>query len=204
MNLHESGEVLTKGQELEEASRAVIMLHGRGTKAHSILELSTELPEAAYLAPQANKGTWYPRPFMEPRENNQPYLDSALEKVGYVLDKALEYLPEEKVVFLGFSQGACLASEFVVRNPQRYGGLVAFSGGLIGEELPEYQGDLESMPVFLGCSENDPHIPLSRVEETVDVFQDLDADVKKTIYEGSTHSVNEDEVEEARKIIGSL
>lgn len=201
MSVHEDQEILTTGQDLEEAERALIMIHGRGATAESILRLSEDLPQAAYLAPQAAKRTWYPRGFMEPREKNQPHLDSALEKVDSIVRKAEQFMPKEKIIILGFSQGACLTSEYAAKNPEKYGGLLVFSGGLIGEEVNDFEGDLDKTPVFVGCSENDPHIPLERVEQTEEVFKQLNADVKKTIYEGNQHTINKDEIREAKKII---
>lgn len=201
MSIHEDQKVMTAGKDLEEAERAVIMIHGRGASAGSVLRLSENLPEAAYLAPQAAKRTWYPHSFMEPREKNQPHLDSALEKVDSTIKKVKEFLPKEKIVLLGFSQGACLTSEYAAKNPESYRGLIIFSGGLIGEKIGDFEGDLENTPVFIGCSEKDPHIPLERVNQTEEVFTDLNAGVKKTIYEGSQHTINQDEISEARKII---
>lgn len=204
MNIHEDQEVLTAGQNLENAERAIIMIHGRGATAGSVLSLAEDLPEAAYLAPQAAKHTWYPRGFMETREKNQPHLDSALDKIYSIVEKVKQFVPKKKIVFLGFSQGACLSSEYIAQNPERHGGLLVFSGGLIGNRIESFEGDLERTPIFMGCSENDPHIPLERVEQTEEVFNDLNAEVKKTIYEGSHHTINQDEINEAQKIIESV
>lgn len=201
MSIHEDQKVMTSGKDLEDAERAVIMIHGRGASAGSVLRLSENLPEAAYLAPQAAKRTWYPHSFMETKEKNQPHLDSALEKIESIVEKVEQFLPREKIVLLGFSQGACLTSEYAAQNPEKYGGLIIFSGGLIGEEIGEFSGDLEETQVFIGCSENDPHIPLERVGHTEKVFTDLNADVKKMIYEGNQHTINQDKISEASKII---
>lgn len=200
--IHDEQKVLTKGLSLEDADRAVVMLHGRGASAQSMLQLVDDLPEAAYLAPQASRRTWYPHSFLEPREKNQPHLDSALRKVEDTVEKASRLVGLENVVLLGFSQGACLASEYAASNPGRYGGVVLFSGGLIGDQLPEYTGDMEGTPVFIGCAEDDPHIPFSRVDETVEVFKDLDAEiVEKYVLEGSHHGIVEYELEKASEII---
>lgn len=201
MNPHKGQTVLRSGQGLENAEKAVVLIHGRGATASSILQLSEALPEAAYLAPQASGRTWYPESFMELRKENQPHLDSALEKVGSVVEEVEKHLPREKIILLGFSQGACLASEFVARNPERYGGLLAFSGGLIGEEVSEFSGDMDGTPVFLGCSENDPHIPLERVNATEKVFKDLNAEVEKYIFEGSHHGIVDHEMERAAEMV---
>lgn len=202
MSVHREQEVLTS-KDIEEAEKAVILLHGRGATAASMLRLKENLPEAAYYAPQAANRTWYPESFMNPVENNQPHLDSALEKVDRIIEEVTEHVPQEKVFLLGFSQGACLASEYAATNPGRYGGVIVFSGGVIGQVLEEYTGDMEETPVFLGCSEKDPHIPLKRVEETEETFEDLDADVEKYIFEGSHHGIVDYEFETAREIIES-
>lgn len=201
MSVHEDQKVMTSGKNLEDADRAVIMIHGRGASAGSVLRLSDNLPDAAYLAPQAANRTWYPQSFIEPKSDNQPNLDSALEKVGSVIEKVNKFLPREKIVLLGFSQGACLTSEYAASNPEKYGGLIIFSGGLIGDQIGEFEGDLDQTNTFIGCSENDPHIPLERVEKTEEVFENLNADVKKSIYEGSQHTINQDEIREATEII---
>lgn len=200
-DIHADGEVLEAGKDLEEADRAVIMLHGRGATAHSIIQLQRQLPEAAYLAPQAANREWYPRSFMEPREKNQPHLDSALRKVDEIVEKTAESVGKDNVFLLGFSQGACLASEYMASNSEKYGGLFALSGGLIGDEVREFSGNLEETPVFLGCAEKDPHIPLERVEESVEVFKSLNGDVEQYIFGGSQHGVVDYEVEIMNKHI---
>lgn len=200
--IHEDQPVQTSGLELAEAEKAVIMLHGRGASAGGMIRLSEELPEAAYLAPQASRRTWYPHSFLEPREKNQPHLDSALRKVDSLMEKAADQVGKENVFLLGFSQGACLASEYVASNPERYGGVILFSGGLIGEEIGKFSGNLEETPVFIGCSDDDPHIPLERVNSTEQVFQELNGEVEKYIMEGSHHGIVDYEVEKASEIIG--
>lgn len=201
MRVHGDQPVRRSGQELGEADRAVIMLHGRGATAESILQLSDQLPDAAYIAPQAAEREWYPRSFLEPREKNQPHLNSALEKVDSLVEEAAKELGRENVYLHGFSQGACLASEYAASHPGRYGGLIVLSGGLIGETVQEFDGDLEGTPVFVGCSDSDPHIPLERVEKTVEVFELLNADVEKYIIEGSHHGIVEYEVEKVREML---
>jgi phospholipase/carboxylesterase len=201
MRVHGDQPVRRSGQELGEADRAVIMLHGRGATAESILQLSDQLPDAAYIAPQAAEREWYPRSFLEPREKNQPHLNSALEKVDSLVEEAAKELGRENVYLHGFSQGACLASEYAASHPGRYGGLIVLSGGLIGETVQEFDGDLEGTPVFVGCSDSDPHIPLERVEKTVEVFELLNADVEKYIMEGSHHGIVEYEVEKVREML---
>lgn len=196
----------TAGAPLSAADAAVLALHGRGATAGGILQLvdQLDLDDVAAMAPHATGNTWYPESFMAPIERNEPWLSAALEVVGETVDTICEAgIPEDHTVLLGFSQGGCLAAEFAARNPRRYGGIVVFSGGLIGPPgTPrEYNGSLHGTPVFLGCSDRDPHIPLDRVHETADVLEGLDAAVTERIYEGMAHTVNEDELVEARRII---
>lgn len=200
--IHEDQKVLAKGLDLKEAEKAVIMIHGRGATAQSILNMADELPEAAYLAPQASRRTWYPHNFLEPREKNQPHLDSALRKIDDLVETASDYVGLENVYLLGFSQGACLASEYAASNPEKYGGVILFSGGLIGDEIGEFNGDMERTPVFIGCAEDDPHIPFSRVDETEEVFQDLNAEIiEKYVLDGSHHGIVDHELKKASEII---
>lgn len=201
--------VLTAGAPLAEASGAVVLIHGRGATAESILSLAQPLdrPAFAYLAPQAAGYQWYPQGFMAPIEANEPYLTSALETVAEVLRHLEEAgVPLERVVLAGFSQGACLASEYVARNARRYGGLAALSGGLIGPAgTPrDYPGSLGGTPAFLGCSDRDPHIPLERVQETTRVLSGLGARVTERIYPGMGHTVNEDEIDAVRAILDEV
>ncbi|MFD1644293.1 alpha/beta hydrolase [Haloarchaeobius litoreus] len=205
---HADAQVLTTGASLDEARVAVVALHGRGAMARSVLGLATELDvsDVAWLGPQAAGNTWYPYSFMADTANNEPHLSSALELVDETVERAVDAgIPRERVVLLGFSQGACLASEYVARNASRFGGLVAFSGGLIGPEgTPrEYDGHLDGTPVYLGCDANDPHIPKERVHETRDVLSDLGADVTEQIFEGMGHTIIPEEVEGARDVLVS-
>ena len=209
-NIHHSQPVLTAGATLENAKVAMILVHGRGASAESILELAAEFdqPEFAFLAPQAAGGTWYPNPFMTPIAGNEPYLSSALQKVGDVLAQVeAAGIPPETTILLGFSQGACLASEFAARNARRYGGVVALSGGLIGPpgtDFSRYEGSLDGTPVFLGCSDVDFHIPLERVQETTAAIQNLGGDVTERIYPNMGHTVNMDEIEFVRGMTAEL
>lgn len=199
--MHENQPVKTAGKTLENAEKAVIMIHGRGATAESILGLKDQLPNAAFLAPQAANRTWYPKSFLEPREENQPHLDSALDKINSIVEKASSAVGKENVYLLGFSQGACLVSEYAASKPERYGGVFALSGGLIGEELREYTGNLEKMPVFIGCDSNDPHIPLERVKATSKVFEKLNADIDERIYDSLGHGINQDEIDAINNMI---
>jgi len=201
--------LLTAGVPLQEAQATMILVHGRGATAASILMLAEELDRDgfAYLAPQAPGQTWYPYSFLAPLEQNQPHLDAALATLENVLAQvAAAGVPAERIIFLGFSQGACLASEFVARHARRYGGLVALSGGLIGPPgTPRvYPGDLAGTPVFLGCRDVDPHIPAWRVEESAAVLEQLGAAVTMRLYPGMGHSVNEDEINFVRQMMETL
>ncbi|WP_132059818.1 alpha/beta hydrolase [Halorussus amylolyticus] len=206
---HQNQSLATAGADPEDATAGVVMVHGRGASAQSILGMAREfgVDDVAYVAPQAQRGTWYPNSFMAPIPSNEPHLTSALEAVGDAISTLSNAgIPEDRILLLGFSQGACLSSEFVARNARRYGGLAAFSGGLIGPEgTPrDYDGSLDGTPVFLGCSDRDPHIPVERVHETADVFEAMDADVTERIYEGMGHTVNEDEIEFVADLLADL
>ena len=171
-------ELYTAGKPLDEAQAAMILMHGRGASATSILRLAEELyhPGFAYLAPQAPDHSWYPQPFLAPLEQNEPALSAALDAVAAVLDQVIEAgIPAENVILAGFSQGACLASEFAARHAQRFGGLFVFSGGLIGPPgTPrDYAGLLARTPVLIGCGDADPHIPVERIDETAAVLARL-------------------------------
>lgn len=217
-NYHGEQPIALSGSPLESADAVVILLHGRGDSAEGIMGLAEVLdqPTFAFLAPQARGFQWYPNSFLAPLAANEPYLTSALSVVDALVRQAAEAgFGPERVVVAGFSQGACLASEYVARNAQRYGGLIAFSGGLIGsgqrpgfappdDKTFEYDGDLAGMPVFIGCSDVDPHIPLGRVEKTGAVLQSLGSEVTKRIYPRMGHTINEDEVAGARALLAGL
>ncbi|MCO5178214.1 MAG: alpha/beta hydrolase, partial [Thermomicrobiales bacterium] len=175
---HQGQQVLVAGAAPAEATAAVILVHGRGATARGMFGLVNELPAetVTYAAPQAASQTWYPYSFLEPIERNEPWLTSALAAVGDVVDAlADEGVPRERIVLLGFSQGACLSAEFVARNPQRYGGLIVFSGGLIGPPglARNDVGDIAGTPVFIGGSDIDPHIPLERMQETAAILEQI-------------------------------
>lgn len=187
------------GAPLGQSPVVVVMIHGRGSNAESILSLAQafERPNITYLAPQAAGNTWYPYSFLAPIEANEPYLSAALKKLASVLEQTTQAgIALENTVLLGFSQGACLASEFAARNPRRYGGIVSLSGGVIGPlGTPRHDsGDLRGTPVFIGCSDRDPHIPLERVHETTAIFTKLGGEVVERIYPGMGHTVNQDEL----------
>lgn len=206
---HGQIDVFEHGASLEEARAAVILLHGRGARAEGMLRLAGELgqPSIAFLAPQAYRRVWYPYSFMAPIEQNEPFLTSALRVVGETIQRIQDAgFSGKQLAIGGFSQGACLSLEYAARNPQRYGGVVALSGGLIGPEGHsfEYEGSLDSTPVFLGCSDRDPHIPLGRVQESTRIFQELEAEVTERIYPEMGHTINEDEISYFRELLERL
>ncbi|MFN2199562.1 MAG: alpha/beta hydrolase [Caldilineaceae bacterium] len=203
---HQGQPVSTAGASLDKARAAMVLLHGRGARASDILEIAglLGLEGVAYLAPQAAGNTWYPYTFLAPIEHNEPSLSSALRVVAdlvALIEKA--GVPSERIILGGFSQGACLASEFAARNARRYGGLLVFSGGVIGPPGMErnYAGTMGGMPALIGCSDVDAHIPLERVQETEKVFQALGADVSLHIYPNMGHTINQDEIDRAKIIV---
>ena len=201
--------VLTAGAPLTDAKAAMILVHGRGASARDILMLGHEFgrDDFALLAPQAAENTWYPYGFMTPMDRNEPYLSSALRVIAELITNlASQGFPPEKVMLTGFSQGACLASEYAARNAVRFGGLVGLSGGLIGPEgTPRnYSGSLAGTPVFLGCSDVDFHIPKERVQETTLVLRGMGAEVTERLYPGMGHTVNRDELDYVRGMMAAL
>jgi predicted esterase len=203
---HQGQPILQTGKPLADAKAAMILIHGRGADAESILELSTVLPhpDLAYLAPQASDNTWYPYSFLSPMTQNEPGLSSALKVVAdLVAQVEAAGIPAKKIILGGFSQGACLTSEFAARNAKRYGGILVFSGGVIGPPgTPRnYSGSLDGTPVFIGCSDVDPHIPVERVHETAEVFTKLGGRVTKKIYPGLGHTVIKNELDHALEIV---
>ncbi len=210
MGPHDNQPVLHAGAPLDHATAAMLMIHGRGASPKDILGLAPVLdrPRFACLAPSAAGGAWYPYSFMAPREQNEPGLSSALGVIeALVVDLMKRGFPSHKIVLLGFSQGACLSSDFTIRHPRRYGGLLALSGGLIGPpgtSWDDVTADLDGTPVFLGCSDVDPHIPASRVLESEAVFKRLGARVKRILYPGMGHLVNDDEIAEAQVVLDEV
>jgi phospholipase/carboxylesterase len=207
---HQKSGTVTAGTAPDKAKAAMIMIHGRGASAESILTLANDfdnIEDFHLAAPQANQFTWYPYSFLSPTERNEPGLSSGLQAIFDIINDLEEKgIPKEKIILLGFSQGACLASEYVARHPARYGGLVALSGGLIGDTISakNYTGSLKNTPYFVGCSDIDPHIPVERVHESADILGGLGASVTKKIYPGLGHTVIEDEISEVKKIINHV
>jgi predicted esterase len=187
----------------------MLMVHGRGARAEDILALAEQFTESefAYLAPQAATNTWYPNRFLAPIEENEPWLSSALEFVGDVLQQIREAgIPYERTILLGFSQGACLTLEFAARNARRFGGVVGLSGALIGPggTPRDYKNSLAGTPVFLGCSDVDFHVPKEHVEETAEVLRGLGGDVTERFYPNMEHTVNQDELDFVRGMMKTV
>jgi phospholipase/carboxylesterase len=194
------------GKKPEEASKALIMIHGRGASAEDILTLSEHLnvTDFALLAPQATNHTWYPYSFMAPPAENEPWLSSALTVLKETVDEVIaKGINTGNIYFLGFSQGACLTLEFVTRNATRYGGVIAFTGGLIGDKLyPEnYKGDFGGTSIFIGTSDPDPHVPVERVNDSATLLEKMNATVTKKIYMNMGHTINQDEIRAVNEII---
>jgi phospholipase/carboxylesterase len=203
---HRDQPVLTLGAKLTQATAAVILLHGRGASAEDILGLATEMYDErlAYFAPQAAGHSWYPNSFLAPLEKNEPWLSSALAKVGAIVQQAVAGgVSRDRIFLCGFSQGACLSSEFVARNPTRYGGLIAFTGGLIGPPDADlhHEGDLGGMPALFSSGDPDPHVPWSRVLESAEQLTAMGAEVKTQRYPGRPHTVLPQEIKSARDLI---
>ncbi len=198
--------IISAGRELNKDSKVLIMLHGRGANAEDILSLSTYLDvnEFTLLAPQATNNTWYPYSFLAPVTENEPWLSSALNLLKQVLDDLLKLgIPAENIYFLGFSQGACLTLEFVARHANKYGGVVAFTGGLIGDKIynDNYKGDFQNTPFFIGTSNPDPHVPVERVYATTNILKDMNAAVTEKVYDNMGHTINQDEMDNANRIV---
>lgn len=197
------------GLSLDKADFAMVLVHGRGGSAEDILSLAREMSSErfAYVAPRAAGHTWYPYSFLAPTERNEPGLSSALRRLEEIVEALGEHgIAPEKIVLLGFSQGACLALEFAARHARKWGAVVAFTGGLIGPPgVPrEYDGDFAGTPIFLGSSDRDAHVPLERVQESTRVLRGLGAEVEERIYPGMPHTIIEDEVAWVRERLAAL
>lgn len=196
---HANQPLATAGAPLASAAAAAVLIHGRGADAPGILRLAEaiDLPQLAWRAPQAAENTWYPHRFIAPFEQNEPWLSSALRRIEAVIAEIRQAgIPDARIALIGFSQGACLASEYAARNARRWGAIGALSGGLIGPPGTtfEYPGSLAGTPVLVGCSDVDPHIPVERVQETTQALRALNADVEERIYPGMGHSINDEEI----------
>jgi len=198
--------IIAAGRPLSQADKALILVHGRGGRAGDILFLADELNVGDYalLAPQATDNSWYPYSFLMPPTQNEPWLSSALDVLKQlVADIKAAGISPENIYFLGFSQGACLTLEFVTRNATRYGGVAAFTGGLIGDRIyPEnYTGDFGGTPIFIGTSDPDPHVPVPRVHATTKILQDMNASVTEEVYPLMGHTISQQEIDRANDLI---
>ncbi|HTO15644.1 MAG TPA: dienelactone hydrolase family protein [Edaphocola sp.] len=194
------------GKSLKDAKKILIMVHGRGANAHDVLGLATHfnVSDYALLAPEATNNTWYPYSFMAKSEQNEPWLSSALELLKTALEEIKkEGFPSENIYFMGFSQGACLALEFVTRNAERFGGIAAFTGGLIGDKINEgnYSGNFNGTSFFIGTGNPDPHVPIQRVNESVRILEKMNAVVHLKVYNGRPHTISQEEIETANLLI---
>lgn len=199
-------DIITTGVPLQDAEKALIMIHGRGGSATDILSIASHLQVADYalLAPQATAHSWYPHSFIAPVEDNEPSLSSALAVIGKTVEKAMDAgIKTEHIYFFGFSQGACLSLEFLARNARAYGGAVAIIGGLIGEEInrTNYGGNFHKTPIFIGTSNPDFHVPIQRVYATESILKEMDADVTLKVYDNFGHTIHPEEVEWANRLV---
>lgn len=199
-------EIIKAGKSFDQAEKVLIMIHGRGGTAQDILSMAEYLNVSnfALVAPQADNNTWYPQSFLAPRAANEPSLSTALNTIKEtVLDLEKEGFSKEQIYFLGFSQGACLTLDYVAGNAARYGGVVAFTGGLIGEAVDHrnYHGDFDGTPIFIGSSDPDMHVPVSRVKESTALLEGMGAQVTEIIYENRGHTISQAEITQVNKLI---
>ena len=201
-------QLITTGKNFDEAEKVLIMVHGRGASAEDILSVASFLHVTDYtlIAPQATNNSWYPYSFIAPLQQNEPWLSSALSVLNKIVSDSLEKgKSKENIFFLGFSQGACLTLEYVTRNADKYGGVVAFTGGLIGDKIykENYKGDFRQTPVFIGSSNPDTHVPVERVYASANILRDMNASVTEKVYNNMGHTINQDEIDNANNLIFS-
>jgi phospholipase/carboxylesterase len=200
--------ILEAGLRIEDAKKAIIFIHGRGGDARGMVDLKEYLPlqEFAILAPQATNNTWYPYSFMAPSSANEPWLSSAIDTVHGLIDEVISNgIPAEHIFLAGFSQGACVTLESAARKAQRYGGIIAFTGGLIGETIDpkNYQGDFAGTPILISSGDPDPHVPVSRVHESEAILKEMGAQMTVKLYPGRQHTITSVEVQEAATLIAN-
>jgi phospholipase/carboxylesterase len=203
---HKDGALRRAGKPLDAAFGALILLHGRGGSAEDILSLANELylPDLAYLAPQATANTWYPNSFLAPVAQNEPWRTCALHKIETTLRMVNDAgIPSERIVLGGFSQGACLATEFVATHPRRYAGLLAFTGGLLGPPGADlsHKGDLQGTPAFFGSGDPDPHVPWQRVQQSAQILSAMGAVVTARRYSNRPHTISAEEIDFAKRLM---
>jgi len=187
------------GLSLSESKKALILLHGRGASAESILSLTSylDLADFSVFAPQAAQRTWYPYGFMASDQGNLSALNSSLLQVSLLFQFLIENeKAPEQIYVMGFSQGACLSLEFTSRNAQKFGGVVAFTGGLIGEKLEEkkYKGDFQGTPILLSSSAHDMHVPAQRIHDSAQLLQKMGAEVSLSLFEDELHTIRPEEL----------
>jgi predicted esterase len=209
MKPHQGQPIRRAGQPVEHADGAMILLHGKGASADNLIDLPElfDCERITYLAPQAEHKVWFPNGVTEPISRNQPHVSASLELVDGIVEALGEAgIPRERVVFMGFCQGACLALEYLVHKPDRYGAVFALSGALLGEDkrLGTHKGDLRRTPVFLGSSDIDFMVPRTRVLDSAEALRALNADVAHRLYPGMPHTINEDEVDAMRDTLHHL
>ena len=198
--------IIAEGKQLSEATKAAILIHGRGATAEDILSLSSHLKinDFAILAPQATNNTWYPFSFLAPPAQNEPWLSSALGILNdLVSDINAAGISSNNIYIIGFSQGACLSLEFAARNPRRWGGVAAFTGGLIGDKVSttDYSGEFDQTPIFIGSSDPDPHVPVERVQQTTSILRHMNAEVVEKLYKNMGHTINQDEIDQVNRLL---
>ena len=199
-------QIFTGGKDISEAKKVLVMLHGRGAFAEDILSLAGyfRINDYALIAPQATNNTWYPLSFLAPPQQNEPWLSSAIDLLNDVVsDIDKKGIDSANIYFLGFSQGACLTLEFVTRNARKWGGVVAFTGGLIGDNIypQNYHGDFAGTRIFIGSSDPDPHVPVERAHATTDILKRMLADVTEKVYPNMGHTISQDEIRNANELI---
>jgi phospholipase/carboxylesterase len=195
--------LLEGGVPLKDAGRAIILIHGRGAPAEDIMSLASYFDDGStyFVAPEATQYTWYPKSFLMPEEQNQPWLDSAINLLSSLISELEEQIPAHQIYIMGFSQGACLTAEVSARNARKFGGIAVFTGGVIGDQIEtsRYQGNFNGTKVYISNGDNDPHIPLHRTEETAKIMSSLGADVVKEIFQDRPHTVNLSEIEKVKQ-----
>lgn len=198
-------EIIEQGQKLDQASKALILLHGRGSNARDILKLANDFADDNFYvaAPEATNHSWYPHSFLEEEKLNEPWLSSAVEIIKKLIDAIAVHIPKNKIYIMGFSQGACLTLEVTARFATKYGGIAAFSGGLIGSSLDvkKYHGNFKETKAFIGVSDHDPYIPLIRVQQSKELMEKLGADITLKVYPGPSHTIYQDEKNWVKKFI---